>query len=205
MPDLNSTPPEHFLEALKRRNLEGKRALIADLRSRKSDKAMDILIDLLEDESWYLRELAVEALSDAPETAVPRLQYLVDTGLWYTRSAAARTLGRMLHAPSLPRLVDLLLEANSTVRESALASVADIVMDGHTRETAALFLELGKRRAEMFKRALLAAHPEAGGLVSEYLDRPGSFLEAVPAPPEEETPAATTPADSDESAEAKKA
>ena len=44
----------------RQRNLEGKRALIADLRRRGTPKAMEILVEVLEDDSWYLRELGGE-------------------------------------------------------------------------------------------------------------------------------------------------
>ena len=180
MPDLNTTAPEQFHEALKRRNLEGKRALIADLESKKSDRAYEILVDLLEDESWYLRELAVNALTDAGEKVVPRLYAYMESGLWYTRSAAARALGRMQWVDSLPRLIELLHEANATVRESALASIADLVNAGYAREAAVLLWQLGRRPAEEWKRAFLSLHPTAGKALAEYLDRPSSFLEAVP-------------------------
>ncbi len=180
MDDLNSVLPDQFMDTLKRRNLEGKRALIADLRRRKSEKAAEILVDILEEDSWYLRELAVEALTDVIETAAPRLTKLLDSGLWYTRAAAARALGKGGHVPSLPRLVALLGESNKTVQGAALASVADLVRGGQAPETARLIWAQGARRAEELKRLLLAVHPDAGGPVAELLADPSSFLKEVP-------------------------
>ncbi len=180
MDDLNSVLPDQFMDTLKRRNLEGKRALIADLRRRKSEKAAEILVDILEEDSWYLRELAVEALTDVIDTAAPRLTKLLDSGLWYTRAAAARALGKGGHVASLPRLVGLLGESNKTVQGAALASVADLVREGHAPETARLIWAQGARRAEELKRLLLAVHPDAGGPVAELLADPSSFLKEVP-------------------------
>ncbi len=191
MDDLAGVPPEQFLDALKRRNLEGKRALIADLKRRRSEKAVEILVDVLEEDSWYLRDLAVNALAEVGGAAAPRLLALLDHGLWYTRAAAARALGRMGHTGSLPRLVDLLGEPNKTVQGAALASVADMVRDGHARETARLFWAGGARRAEELKRLLLAVHPDAGGPVAELLADPASFLKE--APRAEEEPASDIP------------
>jgi HEAT repeat protein len=196
MSDLHTKSPEHFLDSLKRRNLEGKRALIADLRRRQTEKSVELLVDLLEDESWYLRELAVEALADAGEAAIPRIYAILESGLWYSRAAAARAIGRIGHVESLGKLVEMLDEANSTVRDAALASVADMVVAGQARETAALFWGLGRRRAEELRRDLEALHGAAGRKIGEYLDNPSSFLEAVPQPdpaPEHDTDDAPAP------------
>ncbi len=188
MEELNSVPPEQFLEALKRRNLEGKRALIADLREKKTEKAVEILVDILEEDSWYLRELAVNALADMGEMAAPRLEVLLDHGLWYTRAAAARALGKARYAAGLPRLVELLGESNKTVQGAALASIADLVREGMARETARLFWAQGARRAEEWKRLLLAVHPDAGAAVAELLADPSSFLKEVPQAGEADAP-----------------
>jgi HEAT repeat protein len=176
MGDVNARPAEQFLEALKRRNLQGKKALIADLRHRKTDKAIEILIDVLQDDSWYLRELAVEALGESGETAVPRLVELLDSGLWYTRAAAARTLGKIGHLPSLGLLVRLLGDPNKTVQGASLASIADIVRGGHAREVARALWALGPDQAEDLKRLLVSVHPEPGAVVAELLADPGALI-----------------------------
>jgi HEAT repeat protein len=184
MEELSMVPPDQFLEALKRRNLDGKRALIADLRRRKTDKAIEILVGLLEDDSWYLRDQAVNALGDVGEVAVPRLLPLLESGLWYTRAAAARVMGRIGHVGSLPKLMDFLADANRTVQGAALASIADLVRAGYAQETARAIWGLGARRAEDVKRLLLAVHPDAGGKVLEILAEPSQFLKEVPRPGE---------------------
>ncbi len=188
MEELSMVPPDQFLEALKRRNLEGKRALIADLRRRKTDKAVEILVELLEDDSWYLRDQAVNALAEVGEVAVPRLLPLLDSGLWYTRAAAARVLGRIGHAASLPKLIELLGETNRTVQGAALASLADLIRAGHSQDAARIVWGLGARRAEDVKRLLLAVHPDAGGKIAEVLAEPSQFLKEVPRPGAAEGP-----------------
>lgn len=170
---------EDVLDALRQRNLEGKRAVIADLRRRGTPKAMEILVEVLEDDSWYLRELAVEALSDADEAIAPSLIALLDSGLWYTRAAAARALGKMGHAAGLPRLVAVLSDTNRTVQGASLASIADLVRAGAARETARQFWGQGARRAEDLNRLLQTVHPDAGNAVAEYLSDPSSFLKEV--------------------------
>ena len=180
MADLDGKPAEQFLEALKRRNLEGKKALIADLRRRKTDKAIDILLDVLQDDSWYLRELAVDALGEAGTAAVPRLTELLDSGLWYTRAAAARTLGKIGHVPTVPMLVKLLGDPNQTVQGASLASLADFVRKGRALDVARGFWAEGPRRSEELKRLLLAVHAESGEQVAAILAEPASLTPGTP-------------------------
>ena len=187
MSELEARPAGEFLEALRKRNLEGKRALIADLRRRKTDKSVSILIDVLRDDSWYLRELAVEALGEAGEDAVPDLMRLLDSGLWYTRAAVARTLGKIAHAPSIPALVALLDDANQTVQGASFASLADFARKGHAREVARAIWDRGARRAGELKRLFLAVQPDAAASVVELLNDPAALLgKASETPPAEE-------------------
>jgi HEAT repeat protein len=197
MADLDGKPADQVLDALKRRNLEGKRALIADLRKRKTDKAVEILIDVLQDKSWYLRELAMEALGEAGSGAVPRLNELLVGGLWYTRASAARALGKIGDPSAVPFLTDLLDDSNRTVKEAALAGLADIVRVGYARKVSAHFWAKGSERARELTRLFLKAHPE---IVEPVLDVFSSPPDTVPAPGQVEVtePVAPPPAESDE-------
>jgi HEAT repeat protein len=194
MADLDGKPAEQVLDALKRRNLEGKRALIADLRRKKTDKAVEILIDVLQDDSWYLRELATEALGEAGKEAVPRLREILTGGLWYTRASAARALGKIGDPSVVPALTDLLDDPNQTVQEAALAAFADIVRVGYARKVSAHFWAKGPKRANELTRLFLAAHPE---VVEPVLDVFQAPPEQVPAPGEVtlHEPVGETPAD----------
>ena len=197
MSDLDPKPAD-YLEDLKRRNLQGKRALIADLRRRKTEKTVAVLIDVLRDESWYLRELAVEALAEAGEIAAPQLGDLLLGGLWYSRAAAARALGKMGHLPSIPALVRQLDDSNQTVQGAALASLADFVRAGRAEDVALAFVTRGPRRAEELRRLFHAVHPAAAGQLTGLMASPGELAikraraerekKAQPPPPEPVTP-----------------
>jgi GTP-binding protein len=184
--DLSTSPPDKILEAIRRGDLRDKKVLIEALGRQRSERAVEVLGEILEGESWYLRDLAVKSMVAIGEPSVPRLLYLLGSGLWYTRAAAARALGKMGHAQSLPYLVHLLADPNQTVQGACLASVADLVRGGEAQETARLFWNQGARRAEGLSRLLLAVHPEAGRAVAELLADPASFLEKRPAEREEE-------------------
>jgi len=174
--DLSTTPPGKILEAIRRGDLREKRTLIESIAHQPSERAIQILSEILEGESWYLRDLAGKAMARMGPIAVPRLRQLAASGLWYTRASAARALGRLGHEQSLPLLVALLADSNLTVQGAALSSVADLVRAGAARDTARLFWNEGARRAEELGRILLDVHPDAGSQVMECLSNPASFL-----------------------------
>jgi len=179
-----ASTPQQFLDALARQPLDARRKLMEELARHPTEQSQAILVEILQGDSWYLRDLAVRALSRIGAPAAPRLRVVLRTGLWYGRAAAARVLGKIAHADALPDLVELLSDPNHTVQGAVLASLADLVRAGHGREVARLFWNQGARRAESLSRLLLAVHPDAGGTVSEFLADPAALLaEQVPAPP----------------------
>jgi HEAT repeat protein len=78
-----------------------------------------VLLDVLKQASWYLRDQAARALATMGEPVVDRLIEMLEVGLWYTRSSAACALGRMGLPVAAPALVDLLRDPNRTVRDAA--------------------------------------------------------------------------------------
>ena len=68
MADHKSSSPEQFLDALDRMNLEQKRVLIEELGTHPSDRSIKILAEILQGDSWYLRDLAVKSMS---QTSLP--------------------------------------------------------------------------------------------------------------------------------------
>lgn len=189
MADLNTCSPAQFIDALKRSHLDDKRAMLEDLGRKPEERSVEILVEVLHGESWYLRDLAANAMANLGEAGVPALNYLLESGLWYTRAAAARALGKMGHAPSLARLVALLSDPNHTVEGACLASIADLVRAGHGPETARLFRGLGRERSRELSRVLVAVHPDAGTALAELLADPSSYLEEVSTATDETAPA----------------
>jgi HEAT repeat protein len=169
-----------LIELIRRADVASRRSLVSELARRRTEPATRALVRLLESDSWHLRELAMNALPEVGALARPFLAPLLVSGLWYTRAAAARGVGKIGEAEFLPRLVEMLRDGNHTIEDAALASIADLVRLGHARETARLFWSQGAPHSEDFTRRLLAAHPGPGGQVAELLAAPASFLEAVP-------------------------
>lgn len=115
-----------ILERLRLKNMAGKKNLIEDLKKRKSQRSVSLLVEMLQDESWYLREQAVQALCDAGDEATEPVRRVLQEGLWYARAAAAKVLGRVGDSQSVTMLTDCLLDSNLTVQGAAAAALVDI-------------------------------------------------------------------------------
>src|SRR6185436_9089797 len=59
-------------------------------------------------------------------SAAPVILPLLEQGLWFTRTSAARVLGRFGHRPAVPGLLRLAEDANETVAEAARDALAGI-------------------------------------------------------------------------------
>jgi len=117
-------------DPLASRGLTGKRDYVRGLEQRSDAEAMSLLVECLCDESWYLRELAEQALERIGERAAPVLVPLLEQGLWFTRTSAARVLGRFAHPGAVEPLLRLIEDANETVVEAARAALVEIGRGG---------------------------------------------------------------------------
>ena len=97
--------------------MEEARVYIDRMRGRPSGEAIPKLIELMQDESWYLRERAGDALASFGEEAAPAVEELLRGGLWYTRAAALRVLGKIAAPRSLCLLLDMVTNSNRTIAE----------------------------------------------------------------------------------------
>lgn len=118
------------LDALRRKNLEGKKTFVEELRRQKTPQALSLLLEILCDESWYLRELAIDALAEMGSTAVPPVRRLLATGLWYTRAAAARALGRLGDGASAGTILLLVTDPNVAVHDAAVRALREMAAAG---------------------------------------------------------------------------
>ena len=116
------------MDALNARGLAGKREYVRSLEQRSDEEALSLLVECLCDESWYLRELAEDALMRIGERATTVLLPLLEQGLWYTRASAARVLGRFGRRDAVDGLMRLTEDGNASVAEAAREA---LVMIGH--------------------------------------------------------------------------
>jgi HEAT repeat protein len=149
-----------FLSELRLKDLEGRKALIAELRRRKGERSVSLLLEILCDESWYLRELAVEALGEMGDMAVGPLLSLLSSGLWYSKSAAARTLGRIGDPRALRPLVGLLDDANQTVAAGAAEGLLSLSARGLALAVARALYARGPEFRERALTLVRRTHPD---------------------------------------------
>jgi HEAT repeat protein len=118
------------LDALNSRGLAGKREYVRGLEQRSDTEALSLLVECLCDESWYLRELAEDSLMRIGERSTTVLLPLLEQGLWYTRSSAARVLGRFGRREAIPGLLRLSDDVNDSVAEAAREALVRIGRHG---------------------------------------------------------------------------
>ncbi len=110
------------LDALSPRGLAGKREYVVELEKKGGEGAMLQLVECLNDESGYLRDLAGAALVRLGAPAAP-LVPLLSSGLWYARGSALRTLARLGDASCAGAICALLGDNNQGVRAEAVAAL----------------------------------------------------------------------------------
>jgi hypothetical protein len=144
--------PTRPFDALNPRGLAGKREYVRGLEQRGDAEALSLLVECLCDESWYLRDLAEEALLRLGERGAPVLVPLLDQGLWFSRSSAARVLGQTAYRPAVRPLLRLADDANASVAEAAREALSAIGRAGGAvnlaRGMAALPPEVRRRRSD---------------------------------------------------------
>ena len=106
-------------DVLNTRGLSAKRDYVLSLESRADGEALSLLTECLCDESWYLRDLAEQAFLKLGERGAKALLPLLGQGLWFTRTSAARVLGRLGYRPAVPGLFQLTEDPNDTVAAAA--------------------------------------------------------------------------------------
>lgn len=111
-------------EELRHRDPEEKIDWIRQLAKDPTPDAVEVLLDALEQESWFLRDQAAHALASLGEVVLGPLVERLDSGLWYTRAAAAAALGRMGAPESASALTATLRDPNRTVRDAAWDALA---------------------------------------------------------------------------------
>ena len=110
------TDKETLLKILKDGDINKKMKILNKLGDLSEADKIKILLKILEDNSWYLREQATQELAKFGSRIVPRLKKLCNKGFWYTRAAACRTLGEIGDLEGLSTIITLLLnDTNPTV------------------------------------------------------------------------------------------
>jgi HEAT repeat protein len=166
-------------EELRHREPEEKLEWIRELARHPTPDSIEILLDVLKQESWFLRDQAARALATLGEPVVdPLIEYL-GNGLWFTRTAAATALGRMGTPAAAGPLVQLLRDPNRTVREAGRDALVLVCGSDVGRFEVAVAIHALPERARRFALDGIASrNPELADRVAGLLHDP-TMLDAA--------------------------
>ena len=156
-------------DAMNTRGLAAKREAVQDLELRADDESIARLVDCLNDESWYLRDLAEAALIRLGRRASRALIPLLHHGLWFTRSSAARIFGKIGDGDAAADLFTMTRDQNHTVGEEALTALIAI---GHQRGSIRLAHALHRMPPEVLRARLdevIARDPALGERLRRFM------------------------------------
>lgn len=176
---MNPKDTTRLWEELRHRDPDEKQEWIRQLAEQPTAGSVDVLFDVLKQESWYLRDLAARALATMGEPVVGRLIEVLEVGLWYTRSSAASALGRTgLPAAAAP-LVDLLRDPNRTVRDAARDALVQISgTQVGAFAVAAAVKELAGRAQRFVMDGIASRDPAVAERIIEILADPAAWASA---------------------------
>jgi len=162
-------------EELRYRDPEEKLGWITQLAQNPTDESIEVLLDVLQQESWFLRDQAARVLASMGEPVLkPLIEYL-GSGLWYTRASAVLALGRMGNPRAAAPLVEMLKDPNRTVRDAVWDALLLLCRNElATRELAAAFEALPDRAKRYALDGLVERDSEAAGRVLRHVDGMGA-------------------------------
>jgi HEAT repeat protein len=116
---------ESIFKLLETSNIKRKLKILDRLNGVNEKDSITVLLRVLEDSSWAMREKAAYKLAMYGTKVVLRLKNILRKGYWYTRASACITLGEIGDLRALPSIINVLLvDDNPTViKESSAALV----------------------------------------------------------------------------------
>ena len=114
-------------DILKTGGLNEKLSALEELEKEDTARVNNLLFSLLSSEGWTLRNKVCHVLADRGEKIADRLINILNTGIWYTRAAAAKTLGLIGKISYIPELLRYRDDSNEVVKEEVKNAVKNIV------------------------------------------------------------------------------
>jgi len=172
-------------EELRHRDPEEKLGWITQLAQNPTEESVEVLLEVLQQESWFLRDQASRVLASMGEIVLePLIEYL-GSGLWYTRASAVLALGRMGNPRAAGPLVELLKDPNRTVRDAVWDSLLLLCRNElATRELAGAFDALPERARRYALEGLMERDSEVAGRVMSQMEGTSAARPALAETPE---------------------
>jgi HEAT repeat protein len=137
------------------------RQYIDQLREQPAVEAIPRLVEVLADESWFLRERASEALAAFGTQAAPAAEGLLHSGLWYSRAAALRVLGTVAAPATLLSVLAFLGDPNKSIAEEAARALVGFCRAGRAVAVAKVLHGRGIHAREGALAVVRRIDPEA--------------------------------------------
>ena len=153
-------------------NLEAKKRRVLELCAARSEDADSALVDLLRDDSWYVRSLASIAIVERGRGLTSDVMAVMATGLWYSRAMAATVLGRMAAIDAAAAVAALLLDANRSVRDAGYDALILLAAAGGERAVALGVRQLDSAVRARFLDDTRQRHPSVAMRIADALDDP---------------------------------
>ena len=158
-------------EELRHRDPEEKLGWITQLAQNPTEESIEVLLDVLQQESWFLRDQAARVLAAMGEPVFDSLVEYLGSGLWYTRASAVAALGRMGNPRAAAPLVAMLNDPNRTVRDAVWDALLLLCRNElATDELAAAFDALPERARRFALDGLVERDSDAAGLVLRHME-----------------------------------
>src|SRR6185436_5875693 len=157
-------------EELRHRDPEEKLGWITQIAQNPTEESIEVLLDVLQQESWFLRDQASRVLASMGEIVLePLIQYL-GSGLWYTRASAVSALGRMGNPRAAQPLVGMLNDPNRTVRDAVWDALVLLCRNELAQpELAAAFDGLPEKARRFALDGLVERDAESAGQVMRHM------------------------------------
>jgi HEAT repeat protein len=158
-------------EELRHRDPEEKLGWITQLAQNPTEESIEVLLDVLQQESWFLRDQAARVLATMGEPVLEPLVEFLSSGLWYTRASAVAALGRMGNPRAAAPLVGMLNDPNRTVRDAVWDALVLLCRNElATPELGAAFDALPEKARRFALDGLVERDSEAAGQVLRHMD-----------------------------------
>jgi HEAT repeat protein len=161
-----------ILKLLESSNIKRKIKILDRLNGVNEKDSIKILLKVLEDTSWTMREKAARKLAEYGNRVVPRLERLLTRSYWFTRAAACLSLGEIGNIKVANSLVELVMSDNNpTVRKEAstalvkIATKEPLVFSDVLRD-----LSLDEKEIACILEPIKNAAPDIYGVIKEELE-----------------------------------
>lgn len=105
--------------------------MLKELPAEPSNDDVRRLVSALATERWSLRERISSRLAALGRPVVPVLLEMLGSGLWYSRAATLRALGRIHDPSALLSVIEACGDENQTVSEEAAKALVAYCRSGH--------------------------------------------------------------------------